>query len=199
MANTLGQVGDATSAELGNLKRPENWVNKFEIDKNMGQDPSKDAAKASWLEISQGITSVTPSSNDTTSSNSFWNDKGYQETDVTGKKITFQVKGYRVVGDPAQDFIAGLFLKMGDACRTLFKWTDQSGHVIIANATITKVVAMGGNANAYQTFSFELNLNGKPVESDGGTNNDDGTGLNGVSNTEGSTNGVTAPSTAGNK
>lgn len=192
MVSTLGDVGDKTASQLGNLKRPENWVNKFEIDKNKNQDPAN-IQNANWLLISQGITSITPSSNDTTSANSFWNDKGFQETDVTGKKISIAVKGYRVVGDPAQDFIASLFLKMGDTCRTLVRWTDQSGHVIIANCTITKVVTMGGNANAYQTFSFEIDLNGKPVEMDGGTNNDDGTGLNGVADTDGSTNGVSAP------
>lgn len=189
MAN-LGDTGDKTASQLGNLKRPENWVNKFEIDKKMGQDPAN-IEGAEWLDIAQGITSITPASNDTTSANSFWNDKGFQETDVTGKKISIAVKGYRVVGDPAQDFIASLFLKMGDDCRTLVRWTDQSGHVIIANCTITKVVTMGGNANAYQTFSFEIDLNGKPVELDGGTNNDDGTGLNGAVDTAGSTNGIT--------
>lgn len=192
MVSTLGDVGDKTASQLGNLKRPENWVNKFEIDKNKNQDPAN-IQNANWLLISQGITSITPSSNDTTSANSFWNDKGFQETDVTGKKISIAVKGYRVVGDPAQDFIASLFLKMGDTCRTLVRWTDQSGHVIIANCTITKVVTMGGNANAYQTFSFSIELNGKPVEMDGGINNDDGTGLNGVADTDGSTNGVSAP------
>lgn len=176
----MAELGDGTAQTLKNLTRPENWVNKFEVDGNGGQDPSKDVSGANWLEISQGITSITPTSNDTTSKNSFWNDKGYQETEVTGKQVTFQIKGYRVVGDPAQDYISGLFLKMGDDVRTLFRWTDQSGHVIIANATISKIQTMGGNANASQTFSFELALNGKPVESDGGTNNDDGTGLNGV-------------------
>lgn len=195
MVSTLGDVGDKTASQLGNLKRPENWVNKFEIDKNKNQDPAN-IQNAEWLNISQGITSITPASNDTTSANSFWNDKGFQETDVTGKKISIAVKGYRVVGDPAQDFIASLFLKMGDTCRTLVRWTDQSGHVIIANCTITKVVTMGGNANAYQTFSFEIDLNGKPVEMDGGTNNDDGTGLNGVADTDGSTNGISAPTSS---
>lgn len=195
MVSTLGDVGDKTASQLGNLKRPENWVNKFEIDANKNQDPAN-IQNANWLLISQGITSITPASNDTTSANSFWNDKGFQETDVTGKKISIAVKGYRVVGDPAQDFIASLFLKMGDTCRTLVRWTDQSGHVIIANCTITKVVTMGGNANAYQTFSFSIDLNGKPVEMDGGTNNDDGTGLNGVADTDGSTNGVSSPVTS---
>lgn len=194
MADTLGTVGDKTASQLGNLKRPENWINKIEVDKNMGQDPAN-IESAAWLLLAQGITSIALSSNDTSSTNSFWNDKGFQETDVTGKKIALTFKGNRVVGDPAQDFIAGKLLQMGDDCRTLVRWTDQSGHVIIANCTITKVVTFGGNANAAQTFSFELDLNGKPVEMDGGTNNDDGTGLNGVANTAGSTNGVSSPTT----
>lgn len=188
MAN-LGDTGDKTASQLGNLKRPENWINKIEVDKNMGQDPAN-IEGAAWLILAQGIKSITLSSNDTSSTNSFWNDKGFQETDVTGKKISLAFKGNRVVGDPAQDFIAGKLLQMGDDCRTLVRWTDQSGHVIVANCTITKVVTFGGNANAAQTFSFELDLNGKPVEMDGGTNNDDGTGLNGTSSTPGSTNGV---------
>ena len=29
---TLGDVGEKTSSQLGNLKRPQNWVNKFELD-----------------------------------------------------------------------------------------------------------------------------------------------------------------------
>lgn len=186
---TLGDVGDKTSSQLGNLKRPQNWVNKFELDMNMGKDPSN-ISNAKWVDLAQGISSITPTSNDTTTKASYWNDKGFQEMDVTGKDISIAVKGVRVVNDPAQDFISSLFLKMGDQCRTLLRWTDQSNNVILASVTITKIQTMGGNANAYQTFSFTMNLNGAPIYSAGtGKNNDDGTGLNGVSNTAGSSNG----------
>lgn len=186
---TLGDVGDKTSSQLGNLKRPQNWVNKFELDMNMGKDPSN-ISNAKWVDLAQGISSITPTSNDTTTKASYWNDKGFQEMDVTGKDISIAVKGVRVVNDPAQDFISSLFLKMGDQCRTLLRWTDQSNNVILASVTITKIQTMGGNANAYQAFSFTMNLNGAPIYSAGtGKNNDDGTGLNGVSNTAGSSNG----------
>lgn len=186
---TLGDVDEKTSSQLGNLKRPQNWVNKFELDMNMGKDPSN-ISNAKWVDLAQGISSITPTSNDTTTKASYWNDKGFQEMDVTGKDISIAVKGVRVVNDPAQDFISSLFLKMGDQCRTLLRWTDQSNNVILASVTITKIQTMGGNANAYQTFSFTMNLNGAPIYSAGtGKNNDDGTGLNGVSNTAGSSNG----------
>ncbi len=131
-----------TSSQLGNLKRPQNWVNKFELDMNMGKDPSNmgkdpsNISNAKWVDLSQGIQSITPTSNDETTKASYWNDKGFQEMDVTGKDISIAVKGVRVVNDPAQDFISSLFLKMGDQCRTLLRWTDQSNNVILASVTI---------------------------------------------------------------
>ena len=75
---TLGDVGDKTSSQLGNLKRPQNWVNKFELDMNMGKDPSN-ISNAKWVDLAQGISSITPTSNDTTTKASYWNDKGFQE------------------------------------------------------------------------------------------------------------------------
>ncbi|MQS44243.1 phage tail tube protein [Companilactobacillus mishanensis] len=162
------------------LTRPENWVNKFELDLNGGQDPVADVTKAEWAPISQGLQTATPAGNETADTQAFWNDKGFSETDVTGKRVTFALTFQRVVGDEAQDFIASKFLEMGDALRTLFRWTDQSGKTILANATMTAIVPFGGNANARQTMSCTLSLNGKPVIGTGGTSNDDGTGLNGT-------------------
>lgn len=160
--------------------RPENWVNKFEIDLKGGQDPKLDAANADWALISQGILTATPTANETDDTQAFWNDKGFSETDATGKRVTFAITGQRVVGDPAQDYIAARFLAIGNALRTLVRWTDQNGEVIISNVTLTAIVPFGGNANARQTFSFTLSLNGVPVLSSGGQNNDDGTGQNGI-------------------
>lgn len=177
---TTGQIGSATSSQLGDLKRPENWVNKFELDTNLDQDPNN-ITNAKWVVLGQGITSITPSSSDTATKDSYWSDKGWQSTTITGKNITFAVKGDRVVGDPAQDFVASLQFKMGDAVRTLMRWTDQSNNVIIAAVTIQKVQTMGGNANAQQTFSFEMDINGQPVlQAGAGQNNDDGTGIGGT-------------------
>ncbi|QLE64012.1 capsid protein [Furfurilactobacillus rossiae] len=162
------------------LKRPENWVNKFEIDTAGGQDPLTDAANAKFAKLSQGIISVTPAANETDDTQSFWEDEGFSETDGTGKRITYAFTGQRVVGDPAQDFVASKFWSMGDELRTLVRVTDQNGNTALCNATMTTIVPFGGNANARQTFSFTLSMNGKPVLGTGGQNNDDGNGLNGT-------------------
>lgn len=162
------------------LTRPENWVNKFEIDLNGGQDPQTDAKDAKWALISQGLQTATPAGNETADTQAFWNGKGFSETDITGKRVTFALTFQRVVGDEAQDFIASHFLAMGEQLHTLFRWTDQNGNTILANATMTAIVPFGGNANARQTMSCTLSLNGQPVIGTGGTSNDDGTGTDGV-------------------
>jgi len=162
------------------LTRPENWVNKFEMDLNGGQDPTTDAENANWALISQGLQTVTPAGNETADTQAFWNDKGFSESDVTGKRATFAMTFQRVVGDAAQDFIASRFLAMGDALRTLIRWTDQGGNTITCNVTLTAIVPFGGNANARQTMSCTLSFNGVPLFGTGGTSNDDGTGQNGV-------------------
>ena len=162
------------------LTRPENWVNKFEVDLNGGQDPVADAGTANWVLISQGLLTATPASNETADTQSFWSDKGFSETDITGKRVTFAMTFQRVVGDPAQDYIASKFLAMGDKLHTLFRWTDQAGNTVTANATMTVIVPFGGNANARQTMSVTFSLNGVPVIGTGGTNNDTGDGANGT-------------------
>lgn len=162
------------------LVRPENWVNKFEIDLKGNQDPTAKDDVTQFAPLSQGLQTVTPSSQETVDTQSFWNDKGGSETDITGKHARFAMTLQRVVGDPAQDYVVSRFLAMGDNLRTLMRWTDQGGNVITSNVTLTAIVPFGGNANARQTVSFTIEFNGQPVLTTGGTSNDDGDGVNGV-------------------
>ncbi|WP_353986603.1 phage tail tube protein [Lactiplantibacillus plantarum] len=145
-----------------------NVKNKFEIDVAGNQDPTADSAKASWARLAAGISGVTPAANETDDSTAYYDGDGFTDTDVTGKRITIAFTGHRVVGDAAQDYVASKFLAIGQKLKTLARWTDQDGNVIVANVTITAVVPMGGNANAKQTFSFTLSFNGKPTMTDKG-------------------------------
>lgn len=143
-----------------------NVKNKFEIDIAGNQDPTGDLTKADWARLAAGISGVTPAANETDDNTAYYDGDGFTDTDVTGKRITMAFTGHRVVGDAAQDFVASKFLSIGQNLKTLGRWTDTNGNVIISNITLTAIVPMGGNANAKQTFSFTMSFNGKPTMTD---------------------------------
>lgn len=140
----------------------ENWKYRTFIDTLSSKDP-KDDKGAKYVELSGGISSVIPASSDTTENSSYWPDAGNTTTDVTGTAHTFNVTGNRLIGDACQDFIAGLAYKTGDLRKTLIKQIGPDGHTLVAQVTISNIVAWGGNANAKGTFSFTMSINGKPV------------------------------------
>jgi len=137
-----------------------NYKNIFEIDTTGSQDP-KNVEGAKFAPLAAGISGVTPAANETDDNTAYYDGAGFTDTDVTGKRITLAFSGHRVIGDAAQDYVASKFLAIGQNLKTLARWTDPDGNVIVANVTITAVVPMGGNANAKQTFSFTLSFNGK--------------------------------------
>ncbi|VDG26347.1 phage tail tube protein [Lactiplantibacillus mudanjiangensis] len=141
-----------------------NYKNIFEIDTAGNQDPKGDLTKATWAVMAAGISGVTPAANETDDNTAYYDGSGFTDTDVTGKRITLAFSGHRVVGNAAQDFIAGKFLSIGENLKTLARWTNPDGTKIVSNVTITAIVPMGGNANAKQTFSYTLSFNGKPIK-----------------------------------
>lgn len=140
-----------------------NFKNLLEIDINGGTDLDSDKEKANWAKLLRGISTITPSAADKTDATPYWDGEGFSDTEVTGKNITFALSGHRVMGDPAQDYVASHFLDIGDKLRTLARWTDPAGNVVESVATMTSIVPFGGAADVKQTFSFTLALDGKPV------------------------------------
>lgn len=143
-----------------------NYKNRYEIDKNGNLDPS-DPSSASWLQVAKGIQTVTPAPGDTTDNTPYYDGGGFTQTDRTGLNFSLAFSGNRVEGDPAQDFIASKEFALGDAVKTLARWTKTNGVIVIAQVSLTAIVASGGAANAKQTFSFTENFNGAPVTTSG--------------------------------
>lgn len=138
-----------------------NFKNKLEIDIS-GNSDLEEVEDDNMKVLAAGINSITPVAADTTDETAYWDGEGFTESEVTGKNVTFALAGHRVIGDPAQDYVAENFLSIGDKLRTVARWTDPAGNVVEAVATLTSIVPFGGNANEKQTFSFTLALNGKP-------------------------------------
>lgn len=145
---------------------PENYVNKIFIDTNPQPNSTGDidltnVDEGKWAWLAGGINTVTPSANETSSTDYYYDGGGFGDTDVTGKQVQLAVSGNRKVGDPAQDFVGGKFWQFGNAIRTRIIWIEN-GLPVIAQATLTNIVPTGGAANAKQTFSFTLSFNGRP-------------------------------------
>lgn len=145
---------------------PENYVNNIFVDidpkvDSTGDVDLNDVTTGKWAWLAGGINTVTPSANETTANDAYYDGGGFTETEVTGKQVQLAVSGNRKVGDPAQDFVAGKFWQFGNAVKTRVIWIEN-GVPVVAKATLTNVVPTGGAANAKQTFSFTIAFNGRP-------------------------------------
>lgn len=139
-----------------------NYKNKYEIETTGLTDPTT-LTNATWATLAAGISSVTPSSNETADTTEYYDGEGFGADDITGKRIQLAFTGHRKLGDTAQDFVASKLLDVGDDLKCLMRWTHPDGSTIIGLVTLTNIVPSGGNAGAKQTFSFTAVFNGKPV------------------------------------
>lgn len=149
-------------APVTNTKLAKNYDNILEIDVK-GHKTLDDVNEADFKALSVGISTVTPSAQETAETNYFWAGRGTAETDTPAKTIQYTFAGKRSLGDPAQEFVDDKFLKVGDALKTLARITDfNTGKTIFAIATISSPVGFGGNANSSATFSGVLKIDGMP-------------------------------------
>lgn len=165
MAETA-QTKFLSGTEAGQGGFPENFVNKIFLDvkpklNDAGDVDLNDVTNGSWAWVASGINSQTPSANETTTNDAYYDGGGFTETDVTGKQVQISVSGNRKVGDPAQDYVENLFFKFGTAVKTRVIWIKNNTPIISA-CTISDIVPTGGAANAKQTFSFNVSFNGRP-------------------------------------
>ena len=116
-----------------------------------------------WALIGEGITNPSPEPNEVIDQTAYVSGRGMASSDVTGGQLVFKFDGHRVIGDPAQDYIASLLLSYGDNRKTDFKWIAPNGQVIEGPVTIVNIVPGGGDANSKDKFSFEVHYDGMPT------------------------------------
>ena len=146
--------------ELDTKGAPLNVVNKLFID-IYGYTTLNDLETGNWARLATKIQTITPSANETTNNNSYYDGEGFGSTEVTGKRYQLACSGQRYVGNPAQDYIASKQFAIGQALHCRVIWV-QNGQAIVSEATLTNIVATGGEASANQTFSCTIEFNGKP-------------------------------------
>ena len=89
--------------------------------------------------------------------------KGWSKSSMTGKKLGFSFKGKRSVGDPGNDYIAGLAWKFGQDVMTKFEWTMVSGVKLACDVVVNVTTPGGGDTTNIDTLEFEVTGYGAPT------------------------------------
>ncbi len=89
--------------------------------------------------------------------------EGWAKASMTGKKLSFEFKGKRSVGDPGNDYVAGLAWKFGQDVMTKFAWEMVSGAKLECDSVINVTTPGGGDTTNIDTLEFEVICYGKPT------------------------------------
>lgn len=120
-----------------------------------------------YAPLCAGIESITPSVNEQNQQAFYMCGNGGANNEVTGIAPEYAVSGHRVIGDAAQDYIAGLRYKLGQDRKSSLKVEiydhETLVETIVADCTITDIVDFGGNATDLVPFSCTLRVNGIPT------------------------------------
>lgn len=135
-----------------------NYANALEI------NITPDAESPTWAIFSRGITSITPSGNESTEDKDYYDGYGVPTTDVTSTQIQYAVEGDRCYGDPAQDFVASIALETGEGRKTQFRHTAANGDVIQGSCTLLGLTPNSGQgeASGLGAFSCTVATDGRP-------------------------------------
>ena len=89
--------------------------------------------------------------------------EGWAKASMTGKKLSFEFKGKRSVGDPGNGYNAGLAWKFGQDVMTKFEWEMVSGAKLECDAVINVTTPGGGDTTNIDGLEFEEICYGKPT------------------------------------
>ena len=136
-----------------------NYANALEI------NITPDAETPTWAIFSRGITSITPSGNESTEDKDYYDGYGVPTTKVQSTQIQYEVEGDRCYGDPAQDYVSKIALETGDGRETQFRHTAPNGDVIEGSCTLLGLTPNSGQgeASALGAFSCTVATAGRPT------------------------------------
>ncbi|GHU24413.1 hypothetical protein FACS1894164_10970 [Spirochaetia bacterium] len=117
-----------------------------------------------WERLAAGISSMAPATNESVDQSTYLDGDGYGSSDVIGAQLVLSASGHRKVGDPAQDYIAGIEFELGDERKTNFKYFNSLGEEKGGPCTIANIQIGGGDAAGKKEIAFEIHINGKPYK-----------------------------------
>lgn len=136
-----------------------NWANKIEIGVS-----ATSATPPVWTyaELCAGIEGMEFNENEQNQQFFFLCGEGFADNVVTGAAPELVITGRRIVGDTAQDYIAGLQMKLGEERDSSVRITS-GGKVITCACSIGAITSFGGQALDVNAFGCTIRFCGKPT------------------------------------
>ena len=88
--------------------------------------------------------------------------EGWTRRLMTGKGFSISLSGKRHVGDPGNDYVAGLAFKNGMDCSSKAAIEFPNGDTLEFNCVVNVTTPFGGDSTNVSTLEFELQSDGKP-------------------------------------
>ena len=139
-----------------------NWANKIEIGVS-----ATSATPPVWTyaELCAGIEGMEFNENEQNQQFFFLCGEGFASNIVTGAAPELVITGRRIVGDTAQDYIAGLQMKLGEERNSSVRITS-GGKVITCDCSIGAITSFGGQALDVNAFGCTIRFCGEPTVTD---------------------------------
>lgn len=88
--------------------------------------------------------------------------EGWVKRLQTGKGFAISLSGKRNIGDPGNDYVAGLAWKNGAEVESKFEWEMPSGVIIAFDCLVNISTPGGGDSTGVDALEIEIMSNGKP-------------------------------------
>ena len=141
------------------------WVNELYIGTEYTAGSGGAAGTWTYAKLCKGIQSMEFSENEQNQQYFFICGEGFAHNEVTGAAPQLTITGRRIVGDAAQDYIAGKQFALGADRNSSVKIIAE-GKQIICDCSIGNISSFGGQTLDVNSFGCTIRFNGKPTVSD---------------------------------
>lgn len=135
------------------------WANEIYI----GTEKSGDTW--TYAKLCKGIESMEFNANEQNQQYFFLCGNGFAHNETTGAAPELTISGRRIVGDAAQDYIAGKQFSLGTDRNSSVKIIAE-GKQIICDCSIGGVTSFGGSTLDINSFGCTIRFNGSPTVTD---------------------------------
>ena len=141
------------------------WVNELYIGTEYTAGSGGAAGTWTYAKLCKGIQGMEFSENEQNQQYFFICGEGFAHNEVTGAAPQLTITGRRIVGDAAQDYIAGKQFALGADRNSSVKIIAE-GKQIICDCSIGNISSFGGQTLDVNSFGCTIRFNGKPTVSD---------------------------------